>query len=344
MKKKSTVGVAIIGAGYWGPNFIRNFSTIHDANITYVCDLDKKKLQKINHLYPSIKTTTNVSDVLKDSKTEAVVIATPVKTHYPLAKLALEARKHVLVEKPMTSSIDHAKDLIDLAEKKKRMLLVDHTFIYHPAVQKMKHLVDKKELGELFYFDSVRTNLGLFQHDTNVLWDLATHDLSIMDYLLDQDPKEITAIGASHIRKGIENIVYVTIRYPGNLLGHIHVNWLAPVKLRLTLLSGYHKMIAYNDMEPIEKIKVYDRSIRYKQNLENVNLSKYQYRVGDIESPRLDDVEALHVLCQHFINCILGKETPKSGGKQGYRVVTMLEAAQQSLINNGQPVAINFQL
>lgn len=342
MKKTSTVGISIIGVGYWGPNFIRNLSTIPLASIRYICDLDKKQLKKINQLYPSIKTTTKFQDVLKDKKTEAVIIATPVRTHFMLAKQALEAGKHVLVEKPLTANIKDAQELVALSKEKKRILMVDHTFVYHPAVQKMKQLVIKKELGELFYFDSVRTNLGLFQNDTNVLWDLATHDLSIMDYLLGQDPKEIIAIGASHIRKDIENVVYVTVRYPGNLLGHIHVNWLAPVKLRMTLLSGYHKMIAYNDMEPIEKIKIYDRSIRYKQNLENISWSKYRYRVGNIESPHIDDEEALRILCKHFINCILGKEKPLTSGEQGLRIVTMLEAAQESLRQHSQPIPLHL--
>ncbi len=338
MKKKTTVGVAIVGAGYWGPNFIRNFSTIPESTIQYVCDLDKKRLKKINQLYPNIKTTTKFQDVLNSKKVQGVIIATPVKTHFPLAKMALEAGKHVLVEKPMTAKVEDAKVLVSIAEKKKTVLMVDHTFVYHPAVQKMKQLILKKEIGELFYFDSVRTNLGLFQNDTNVLWDLATHDLSIMDYLLNQNPTEIIAIGASHIRKDIENVVYVTVRYPGSLLGHIHVNWLAPVKLRTILLSGYQKMIAYNDMEPIEKIKIYDRSIRYKQNQENISWSKYRYRVGNIESPHIGDEEALHVLCEHFVECILGNAKPITGGEAGLRIVTMLEAAQQSLTKNGQPV------
>lgn len=342
MKKKPTVGVAIIGAGYWGPNFIRNLSTIPLADIRYVCDLDKKRLKKIQQLYPSIKTTTKFQDVLKDKKVLGVIIATPVRTHYPLAKMALEAGKNVLVEKPMTAKVSDAAELVELAQKKKKVLMVDHTFVYHPAVQKMRQLVVKKELGELFYFDSVRTNLGLFQNDTNVLWDLATHDLSIMDYLLDQNPSEIFAIGASHIRKDIENVVYVTVRYPGNLLGHIHVNWLAPVKLRMTLLSGYHKMIAYDDMEPIEKIKIYDRSIRYKQNLENISWSKYRYRVGNIESPHIGDEEALHVLCVHFLESILGGTKPITSGEAGLRIVTMLEAAQESLTKKGQPVSLRI--
>lgn len=338
MKSTTKVGVSIIGAGYWGPNLIRNFSLVNNATIRYVCDLDRKKLQQIKLLYPNIETTTNIKDLLTDKKTHAIVIATPVKTHYPLAKLVLEHNKHVLVEKPMTTSIEQAEELIEIAAKHNRILCVDHTFVYNPAVQKMKHIVKKKELGELFYFDSVRANLGLFQNDTNVLWDLATHDLSIMDYLLEQDPLEISAIGASHIRKDIYNIVYVTIRYPGNLLGHIHVNWVAPVKLRLTLLSGYHKMIAYNDLEPVEKIKVYDRSIKYKINPADETFYKYQYRVGDIHSPRVDHVEALYKMAEHFVTCIIEEKTPITDGNAGLRIVKLLTAAQESLDTNSSKI------
>ncbi|MCX8008441.1 MAG: Gfo/Idh/MocA family oxidoreductase [Patescibacteria group bacterium] len=342
MKKKQTVGISVVGVGYWGPNFVRNLSILPTAEIRFVCDIDPIQLKKIKQRYPSIQTTRSYKDVLDDKKTQGIIIATPVRTHFNLAKQALEANKHVLVEKPMTANSQDAETLVELAKRKNKILLVDHTFIYHPAVQKIKQLVIKKELGQLLYFDSVRTNLGLFQNDTNVLWDLATHDLSIMDYLLDANPKEIIAIGASHIRKDIENVVYVTVRYAGNLLGHIHVNWLAPVKIRNILLSGYKKMIAYNDMEPIEKIKIYDRSIKYKENTENISLSKYRYRVGNIESPHIDDEEALQILCRHFINCILEKEKPLTDGNQGLRIVKMLEAAQQSLKSDGKPVQLSL--
>lgn len=338
----TTIGVSIIGIGYWGPNLLRNISSIPSAQIRYVCDLDSERLKYIKRLYPNIKTTTDIKDIISDKKTDAVFVATPVRTHYPLAKMLLENKKHVLVEKPIADSVAHADELILIAKKNNLILCVDHTFIYTPAVQKMKDLVDKKELGDLFYFDSVRANLGLFQNDVNVLWDLATHDLAIMDYVLGKNPIEIMAIGASHIRKDMHNIVYVTVRYPGNLLGHIHVNWLAPVKLRLTILSGYHKMVSYNDLEPVEKIKVYDRSITYKQDTDNINLSKYQYRVGDIYSPRLDDVEALHILIEHFLQSIQKKTKPVTDGMAGKRVVIMLEAAQKSLDNNSMFVPILF--
>jgi predicted dehydrogenase len=337
------VGISLVGVGYWGPNLLRNISSLPNAKLQYVCDLDEERLKQIKRLYPSVKTTKDITDLAKDKDTDAVFVATPVRTHYPLAKMLLENKKHVLVEKPMADSVVHAEELVQLANKNKLTLMVDHTFIYTPAVQKMKKLVETKELGDLFYFDSVRANLGLFQNDVNVLWDLATHDLAIMDYVLGQDPLEVRAIGASHIRKDMHNIVYVTVRYPGNLLGHIHVNWLAPVKLRLTILSGYNKMVSYNDLEPVEKIKIYDRSITYKQDLNNVNLSKYQYRVGDINSPRLDDVEALHGLVVHFIHSIQNKTKPITDGLAGLRIVTLLEAAQKSLDTNGVPVPVSLK-
>lgn len=311
---------------------------IPTANFRYACDLDEEKLSALKTEHPRISITTSYEKILADKETQAIIIATPVRTHFPLARQALERGKHVLVEKPMTHSRSDAQQLILLANKNKRMLCVDHTFIYTPAVQYMKKLVTTGELGKLFYFDSVRVNLGLFQNDTNVLWDLAAHDFAIMDYVLGIDPIEISAIGASHVRKGTHNIVYVTVKYPNDLLGHIHVNWLAPAKLRSTILSGYHKMVTYNDLEPVEKIKIYDRSITYTPNLTNINLSKYQYRVGDIHSPRLDDVEALRVLCEHFINAIQTKRKLRTDGNAGYRVVSMLEYAQQSLDNGGKAI------
>jgi predicted dehydrogenase len=314
---------------------------VPNVNVRYVCDLDKKRLANIKRMFPAVTVTTDIKTVLKDRKTHGIAVATPVRTHYPLAKLVLEAGKHVLVEKPLTASVEHAVELIELAKKKGKILAVDHTFVYNPAVMKMKQIVKKGELGDLFYFDSVRANLGLFQNDTNVLWDLATHDLSIMDYLLEKDPVEISAIGASHIRKDIHNIVYVTTKYPNNLLGHIHVNWVAPVKLRLTLLSGYHKMIAYNDLEPVEKIKIYDRSIKYKINPNDEKLYKYQYRVGDIHSPRVDFGEALYNLAVHFTDCIRQEKTPITDGVAGLRIVKMLTAAQESLNQEGQAVSFN---
>ena len=334
------ITIGIIGCGYWGPNLIRNFNALSGVRIKTICDLDQTKLGDLHRIYPRITTTTDASSLLSDRSIDAVAIATPVATHFQLAKLALKQGKHVLLEKPMTSSSDQARQLVVLAKKQNLVLMIDHTFIYSSAVQKMKQILKGRTLGKLCYFDSVRINLGLFQNDANVLWDLAPHDLSIMDFLIEKTPTKIWAHGTSHIQKGIENIVYITIEYPGNLLAHIHVNWLAPVKMRLTLISGLKKMIIYNDMEPIEKIKVYDRSIRFKKNIEDINLSHYQYRMGDMYSPRLDDIEALSLATKHFIDCITKGKQPLTDGNAGLRVVTMLEAADLSLKHGGRPEKI----
>ncbi len=336
------IRLAIIGCGYWGPNLIRNFHSLPNCSVDTICDLDVKRLKQLKALYPDVKILQDTEEVMKNSAIDAVVIATPVHTHFPLAKRALEHGKHVLIEKPMTTSSEEAKHLVELASKKKKILMVDHTFVYSPAVSKMKEMLTKKQLGRLCYFDSVRVNLGLFQQTTNVLWDLATHDLSIMDYLIGKDPLSISATGASHIKKGTENIVYVTIRFQNGLIGHIHVNWLAPVKLRMTLLAGVKKMIVYNDMEPMEKIKVYDRGIEYLPDMQNTHLSKFLYRVGDMYSPRLDDVEALTGLAIHFLDCIEHNKKPITDGIAGLRIVRMLEYAEQSLRNHSEFINVRL--
>lgn len=336
------IRLAIIGCGYWGPNLIRNFHGLPNCIVDTICDLDVRRLKQLKALYPDVKTSRSTEEVFLNPKLDAVVIATPVHTHFPLAKAALDHDKHVLIEKPMTTSSEEAKKLVDLAEKKKRILMVDHTFVYSPAVIKMKEILVKKQLGRLCYFDSVRVNLGLFQQTTNVLWDLATHDMSIMDFLIGKDPTYISATGSSHIKKGTENIVYVTIRFHNGLIGHIHVNWLAPVKLRMTLLAGVKKMIVYNDMEPIEKIKVYDRGIEYLPDMQNSHLSKFLYRVGDMYSPRLDDIEALQGLAKHFLDCIEHEQAPITDGIAGLRIVKMLEAAEQSLKQNSDFIKVKL--
>lgn len=330
------IQLAVIGCGYWGPNLVRNFFSLPGVRVRYVCDLDSRRLKTIQDGFPTVKTTTAIDEVIADTDVEAVVIATPVHTHYALGKQALLSGKHVLVEKPMAASLREAKELSAIAGKRKRILMVDHTFVYSAAVQKIKEIVDRNELGKLCYFDSVRVNLGLFQQRTNVLWDLATHDISIMDYIIGKKPVAVSAVGSSHIKKGLENIVYVTVKFEDNLIGHIHVNWLAPVKLRMTLISGLKKMIVYNDMEPIEKIKVYDRAITLEENAQDINISRFQYRVGDMYSPRLDDIEALHFMSKHFIQCIRKQQQPLTDGKAGLRVIQILDAAEKSLKRNGK--------
>lgn len=333
--------LAVIGCGYWGPNLVRNFYSHSGVTVSHVCDIDPKKLKTIKDSFPTVETVTSIDSIIRNKAIQAVVIATPVHTHYQIGRQAILAGKHVLLEKPMAASLREARALVKLAEKTKITLMVDHTFVYSAAVQKIKQIVDKNTLGKLCYFDSVRVNLGLFQQRTNVLWDLATHDISIMDYIIGKKPLAVSAVGSSHIKKGLENIVYVTVKFEDNLISHIHVNWLAPVKLRMTLISGLKKMIVYNDMEPIEKIKVYDRAITLEQNTHDINISRFQYRVGDMYSPRLDDIEALHFMSKHFVECIKKKRTPRSDGYAGLRVIEILDAAEKSLKRNGKFIPIS---
>jgi len=336
------IHVGIIGCGYWGPNLIRNFHTSKNSKVVVICDMDEHRLHTIGSLYPSAKQVKDANVLFDDPDVDAVVIATPVHTHYKLALRALSKGKHVLVEKPIAASSNEARSLIRAASRYKRILMVDHTFIYSPSIKKIKQLIDANELGKLCYIDSVRINLGLFESSTNVLWDLATHDISIIDHLIGKNPLSVSSVGASHIKKGLVNTAYLTIHYPTNIIAHIHVNWLAPVKMRTTLISGLKKMIVYNDMEPIEKVKVYDRGITYYPQESNSNLAKFQYRVGDMYSPRIDDIEALSQVTKHFLDCIDKKSNPLTDGKAGLRIVNILEAAEHSINHNGKHMSLSL--
>jgi predicted dehydrogenase len=331
------INLGFIGYGYWGPNLVRNFYATKDAKVIKVCDLRKERLGLIETSYPTVKTTTDYKDLMKDSQIDAIVISTPVSTHFPLAQEALENGKHVFLEKPMTATVKESEKLIELAERKKRMLMVDHTFLYTGAVRKMKELIQKGELGEVYYFDSVRVNLGLFQHDVNVIWDLAPHDFSIMDYLLQKDPEMVSATGVCHLGD-LENIAYVTVQYPQRLLAHFHVNWLAPVKVRTTLIGGSKKMILYDDTEPSEKVKIYDRGVTYIEKAEDVYQMLVQYRTGDMLAPKLDSTEALKLVCKEFVDSISQNRKPLTDGEAGLRVVRLLEAATESMKNNGKVI------
>ena len=331
------VNLGFIGYGYWGPNLVRNFYATKDAKVVKVCDLRKERLNLVEPSYPSVKTTTDYKDLIRDPQIDAIVISTPVSTHFPLAKEAFENDKHVMLEKPMTATVEESEKLIELAEKKKKILMVDHTFLYTGAVRKMKQLVESGELGDLYYFDSVRVNLGLFQHDVNVIWDLAPHDFSIMDYLLQKEPQMVSATGVSHFGD-LENIAYVTVQYPNNLIAHIHVNWLAPVKLRTTLIGGSKKMIVYDDNEPSEKIKIYDRGVSYVEKAEDVYQILVQYRTGDMLAPKLDSSEALKLVSKEFVDSITQNRKPLTDGEKGLRVVRLLESANQSLKQKGKVI------
>ncbi len=323
--------VGIIGYGYWGPNLLRNFMENENCEVKACCDLQPERGEKAKTRCPAVDILTNDDDFFARDDIDAVAIATPVSTHSLLAKKALSSGKHVLLEKPMTATAAEAEELIELARKKNLTLMVDHIFVYTPAVRKIKEIIDSGELGDLYYFDSVRVNLGLFQHDINVLWDLAPHDLSILDYIIGKGPMHVSAEGVDHFGTSIENIVYLTTYYEDNFIGHVHVNWLAPVKIRMTIIGGSKKMIVYNDNEPSEKVKVYDKGVEVTGGQEGMYKMLVQYRTGDMYAPKLGSTEALKTAVQHFIECISEGKAPITDGHAGLRVVKILEAAQKQI-------------
>lgn len=329
----------VIGVGYWGPNLIRNFLAHDEIDSVIACDRDEARLAKMAKTFPGIETAANYEEVVTRSDIDIVVIATPVSSHYAIAKLALESGKHCFIEKPITASVAEAEELIALADSKGVTLFVDHTFIYTGAVKKMKEIVESGRIGDIYYFDSVRVNLGLFQHDVNVIWDLAPHDLSIMDYLLEKKPVAVSAIGSCHVGNGLEDIAYLTLTFENDLIAHLHVNWLAPVKIRKTLIGGKRSMIVYDDMETSEKIKIYDKGIDVTTR-EGVYNTLVQYRTGDMISPKLDQQEALAVGTRHFLDCIRDGTRPMTDGQAGLNVVRILEASEESIKNQGKLVPL----
>jgi predicted dehydrogenase len=334
--------VGVIGYGYWGPNLVRNFMACPDAVVTAVSDVLEDRLAPLRKVYPGLCTTSNAAELINDLSVDAIIIATPVSTHFELALAALRAGKHVLVEKPLASNSDQARQLIDEAESRDLVLMVDHTFVYTDAVRKMRELISKGELGEIYYYDAVRVNLGLFQHDVNVIWDLGIHDLSIMDYVLPSRPVAISATGISHVPGQPENLAYITLFFPDRQIAHIHVNWLAPVKVRHTLIGGSEKMILYDDIEPSEKVKVYHKGITVTPRTEDVYKLLVSYRTGDMYAPRLDNAEALQREASHFVECVESKVRPETDGLAGLRMVKMIEAAERSLRKRGELVELEL--
>jgi predicted dehydrogenase len=328
--------VGVIGFGYWGPNIVRNFSGIDGAKVTMVCDKRADALQVLTRDYPNIKLTSNADDILTSPEIDIVAVVTPVSSHFELAKKALENGKNVFVEKPFTDTSEHAEELIELAEWKSLSIMVDHTFIYTGAVRATKNFIDNNTLGKIYYYDSTRVNLGLFQHDVNVVWDLAPHDFSIMDYLIDEKPEELTANGIAHVNR-MEDMAYITIYFQSNLIAHFNVNWLSPVKVRTTLIGGETKMLLWNDINPDEKIKIYDKGINIK-NRENIYNLLVSYRSGDMWAPKVDNTEALKLECKHFVDCIEKGQNFSNNGIAGLRVVKLLEACNESMKNRGKPV------
>lgn len=333
------VRVGLVGYGYWGPNLARNFVAQPDCELLAICEKIPHQAEIAKKNYPCATITESYDDLLNNEAIDAILIATPVSSHFELAKEALMAGKDVLVEKPLTQTVEESKALIRLAEKNNRILAVDHTFLFTGAVQKIKELIDSGELGHVMYIDSVRINLGLFQHDINVIYDLAPHDLSIVTYLVDENPISVQAMGISHAGNDIENVAYLHLEFPGDLIAHFHFNWLSPVKIRRTLIGGTKQMIVYDDMEPSEKVKVYDKGIVIKErDVNSIYKIIVDYRTGDMVAPKLAHREALHAEAQHFLSCVKNRTKPIADGMAGLRVVRILEAAQISIGNKSKRV------
>ncbi|HEX8517526.1 MAG TPA: Gfo/Idh/MocA family oxidoreductase [Bacteroidia bacterium] len=331
--------IGIIGFGYWGPNLLRNFYSIDACKVEMVSDLRQERLKIIKKNYPTVKTTTDAADIIQSTSIDAVVIATPVFSHFNLAKQALLKGKHVLIEKPMTASSAEASELIELAASLGKVIMVDHTFLYTGAVQKMKTLVESGSIGKINYFDSTRINLGLFQPDVNVLWDLAPHDISILNYLVKEKPVSVNATGISHTKNEIENIAYMTVNYQSDFVAHFNCSWSSPVKIRMTLVGGTEKMIVFNDMEPTEKIKVYDSGYSMKTDEEKQRIL-VDYRAGDIFTPKVQMTEALSLMAVDFVNAISKGTDPVSDFNIGLDVVKILEAAQKSIKQKGKEILL----
>jgi predicted dehydrogenase len=340
-RNSSTLKIGVVGYGYWGPNVVRNFYNVPNTSVVSVADVSPKALERVRGVYPSMEVTTNADDILTNPNIDAVAIVTPISHHYPLAKKALENGKHIFVEKPFTASVAEAEDLIELAERKNLKIMVDHTFLFTGAVRKIRELIDNGTLGKLYYYDSTRVNLGIFQHDSNVVWDLAPHDLSIIDYLIPDPPSAVVATGEKHVN-GEEDMAFITMYFPGKVIAHLNINWLSPVKVRTTLIGGEKRMLVWNDLEADEKIRVYDKGIERSGGNAPYDV-RVIYRTGDLWVPRVEQVEALSLEARYFVDCIYKNEVPFNDGISGLRVVQMIEAINQSMAQRGEMVYCDSQ-
>jgi predicted dehydrogenase len=344
MMWKGSVGVGVIGYGYWGPNLVRNFANTEGAQVIAVSDLDLEKLSVSKRRHPGVVAVTEFRDLLADNRIDAIVIATPVHTHYDLALAALRAGKHVLVEKPLAQTSEQVRRLIDEAERLNLILMVDHTFLYTPAVQKIRQLIVDGSLGDIYYYNGIRASLGLFQSDVNVIWDLAVHDISIIQHILNEEPVAVSATGASHIVGAPENMAHIALFFQSSCIAHVSVNWLSPVKVRQTFIGGSRKMIVYDDVQATEKIKVYDKGVTINGTAESAHQFRIGYRAGDMWAPHLPAKEALQTEAEHFIECVCSGGSPVSGGMAGLQVVEILEAASRSIAEQGKPVRLRKKL
>lgn len=335
------IRVGVLGCGYWGPKLARNFNAAPGSELQMVSDLREDRLEYIAGLYPGVKVTQDYAELL-ESDVEAVAIATPVSTHYELAKACLEHGKHILVEKPLTDDCRQAQELIDLSRQKGRVLMVGHTFEYNPAVGFLRDFIASGKLGQVYYINATRVNLGIFQQDINVVWDLAPHDISILLHVLGMAPVSVSARGSAYVQPGIHDVAYLTFQFPNGVMADLRVSWLDPCKIRRITVVGSLKMIVFDDVEPVEKIKIYDKGVDmppYSDTLEEFRLS---YRYGDITTPAISSAEPLNLECRHFLDCIRHGKEPRSGGPVGLKVVRILEGAQRSLLNGGEGVAISW--
>jgi predicted dehydrogenase len=330
------IRIGVIGFGYWGPNIVRNFNSIDGAKVVTICDQNQESLSRARKTFPNIMTTNDCSEIMNASDIDAVAVITPVSTHFELAKKAIQNGKHVFVEKPFTATVAQAEELIELADKNNRKIMVDHTFIFTGAVRKIKQLIDEEVLGDLYYYDSTRVNLGLFQTDVNVIWDLAPHDFAIMDFLIKEKPAAISSYGKAHVN-GLEDTAYITTHFNNNMIAHFNINWLSPVKVRTTHIGGEKKMLVWNDTEADEKLKIYDKGVEVK-TVEGVYNLLVSYRSGDMHAPKIEQTEALRKETEYFVHCLTNNETPINDGHAGLRIVKMLEACTESLKNNGKIV------
>jgi predicted dehydrogenase len=339
----SEIGIGVVGYGYWGPNLVRNFAGNPSTRVVGVSDLDPNKLSAIARSYPGVMVSQHYEDLLKNAQIDAIAIATPVHSHYELALSALRAGKHVLVEKPLAQSADLVRRLIDEADRRGLTLMVDHTFLYTPAVQKIRELVLRGELGEVYYYDSTRSSLGLFQSDVNVIWDLAVHDISIIQHILEEDPVAVSATGSCHVAGSPENMAHITLFFESKCVAHVSVNWLSPIKVRQTFLGGSRKMVVYDDLEPTEKIKIYDKGITLNPLSEDAHQFRIGYRAGDMWAPHISTKEALQTEVEHFVECVRTGALPVSNAMSGLRVIEVLEAASRSIADRGKPVMLKRQ-
>ncbi len=334
--------IGVIGCGYWGPNLIRNFFNLQNADVKTCADLSEKRLDHMKQLYPSLQTTTDFRELTGDTGIDAVVIATPVSSHFPIAKEALEAGKHVFVEKPLASSPEEGTQLVKLAGEMNRVLMVGHTFIYTAAVNKIKDVIDSGELGEIYYVSTTRVNLGIFQEDINVVWDLAPHDISIMNFILDAQPISVSAVGHDYIRSGIQDVAFLTLSYPESVLANIHVSWLDPNKIRRTTVVGSKKMLVYDDVSSLEKIRIYDKGVTVTPHYDTFGEFQLSYRYGDISIPKLDDAEPLKIECKHFVECVENGASCRSSGAHGLDVLLTLGTSDRSMKQGGAQLTIEY--